>query len=365
MSNELDTKLITETDIKEAVDLSLPKANVILDSQILTALMTCARFADFRFNHNLLSIRGKSSSLECGSIVHKFLEEYYKHIIKGIDKQSSAGFAYSAAQLYIQGCQGCKDFVPTHADGIGLQGEYIIREDSQHECGKYCILKPPCGHQPNEYEGVINTPPDSGENQWGQKVIGWKYVLDTCEQYVDYYRNDFWVPLETEVVKSKIIYEDDEIRILWKAKLDLVFDTNQGIFPTDHKTMKQNRQSVLRNNQFMGQCIIQNTQSMIINKIGFQTTLKPKEKFIREMKSYSSDLLLEQMNTVIPYYAKQMVMWAQTGYWPPNLTSCDGKYGKCAFNEVCDATLDMREEVIKKNFIVGPEWNPTNPDDEE
>lgn len=326
---------IPETSINEIIDITPSKKNVIMDSQILTSLMNCGRLSDFRFNHNFLSINGKSNSLECGSITHMFMEYYYKSIIKGVGREEAKGFAFAAAEMYIQSCIGCRDFVSTPE-----------------------IKKPPCGHKPREFPGVRNTPKDSE----GYKT-GWQWVLDTCEQYCIHYRNDHWVPLETEVVKSVVLYEDDEIRILWKAKLDLVADTNQGIYPVDHKTMKQRRDTCSMNNQFMGQCLIMNTRNVFINKIGFQTTLKPEDKFTRPPMSYSAARLFEWQSETLPYYAKLLLMYSETGHFPPNFTSCEGKYGNCQFLSVCESDPGMREEEIKRLFVVGPEWNPTNEDD--
>lgn len=331
-----DERTLNETNLQEIVEIpQYGKKNVILDSQILTTLMACPRLSDFRFNHNFVSLAGKSNSIECGSIVHTFLEYYYGSIIKGLDKEKAQGFGMAAAMMYIKGCRDCTDFIPSKE-----------------------LPKPSCGHKPNSFPGVKNTPKDSE----GYKT-GWQWVLDSCEVYCVYYRNDHWVPLEVEVVKAEILYEDDEVRIMWKAKLDLVADTNQGIYPVDHKTMKQRRNSVSLNNQFIGQCLVSKTRNVFINKFGFQTTLKPDERFIRAPISYSAARLFEWQSEILPYYAKLLLMYAETGYFPPNYTQCEGKYGNCAFLEVCSSDPGMREEEIKRLFVVGPEWNPTNEDD--
>ena len=339
-----DEKSLNEIPIDTVVEQILGgKKNVIMDSQILSTLMACGRLTDFRFNHNFMSLGGKSNSLECGSIVHTFTEYYYKNIIAGLKRDQAFGYGIAAAEMYIKGCKICTDYVPTAQ-----------------------FPKPPCGHKVNEFTGVRNTPrePDK-QNPQEKYKIGWQWVLETCDQYHRHYRNDHWVPLEVEVVKGKVLYEDDEIRILWKAKLDWVADTNQGIFPIDHKTMKQNRDTNSMNNQFMGQCRIQDTQQVIINKIGFQTTLKPEEKFIRKPIGYSTARLLEWQGETLPYYAKLLVMYAETGHWPPNFTHCEGKYGNCAFYEpVCTHNPDQREQQIKMHFYVGPTWDVVNDTDE-
>lgn len=333
MNNE-DTRTLSETDIDSVVEKIMGgKTNIILDSQILSSLMSCGRLTDFRFNHNLISIEGKSNSLECGSITHTFLEYFYKALIAGVDREKSKQLGFTAAETYIRGCPTCTEFISTPE-----------------------LPKPICGHKINDFPGVRNTPRDSE----GFKT-GWQYVLDTCDQYCIFYRNDHWVPLEVEVVKGEVLYEDDDVRILWKAKLDLVADTNQGIYPVDHKTMKQRRDTNSMNNQFMGQCIIMKTRNVFINKVGFQTSLKPEEKFTRPPVSYSAPRLFEWQSETLPFYAKMLLMYAEVGHWPPNFSSCENKYGNCAFYEnICSADPSMREENLKLHFKVGPDWNPTN-----
>jgi len=339
-----DERTLNEIPLEEIVQVpQYGKKNVIMDSQILSTLMGCPRLADFRFNHNFVSIAGKSNSLECGSIVHTFMEFYYRAIINRINKKEAFGYGMTAAELYIKGCKGCAQFVPTPD-----------------------FPKPPCGHKPFEFPGVTQTPREPDMTNPREKYkTGWQWVLDTIDQYNNtVLRNDHWVPLEVEVVKGEILYEDDEVRVLWKAKLDLVADTNQGIYPVDHKTMKQNRNTISLNNQFTGQCILMKTRGVYINKIGFQKTLKPEEKFIRTIVSYSAPRLLEWQSEILPFYAKLLLMYAEAGHFPPNYDHCEGKYGNCAFLNVCDANPDMREEEIKKRFIIGPEWNPTNDEPE-
>ena len=166
-----------------------PKKNIVLDATVLSAMMSCARLLDFRYNLRFLPLKGKSNSLEVGTLVHKVLEVYYREIIKGFSKQQALSAAFAAGHMYITGCPHCAD--PAND-------------------------KPACGHQPLEYPGMQNTP----EENDGQKRIGWKWALATCEQYFDHYKNDSWVSLATETVRGEVLYEDDEIRILWKAKFD-------------------------------------------------------------------------------------------------------------------------------------------------
>lgn len=276
--------------------------NIVLDATMLSTIMSCPRLANFRFNQHLVGIKGKSGSLEMGSIVHTVLEYHYKAFIAGATRAQAVELGMKAGRAYA-----------------------------------------------GDSTKVSNT-----------KVEDIELVFTTMEQYFDYYKNDFWIPLEVEKVKGKIVYEDDEISIAWKAKLDVLVDTNQGIFPVDHKTMKQRRDTLSLNNQFMGQCIVTETNQVIINKIGFQTTLKANEKFTRPVISYNMDRLMEWQSEILPYYAKLMLMYQEAGYYPPNYTHCENKYGFCNFKDVCEAPPNLRSDELRSNFIVGEPWDPSN-----
>ena len=281
------------------MEVMIQKKNIILDATVLSTLMSCARLTDFRYNHNFVAIAGKSTSLEMGSTVHFILEHYYKSLIEG---------------------KGRGDAV---AIGMNKGREFS------------CEVK--------------NMRPEDAD-----------LLFKTMEEYFDYYRNDFWIPLEVEVVKSEDIYEDDEIRIKWKAKIDAMVDTNQGIYSVDHKTMKQRRDTMSLNNQFMGQCCILGTRKVIINKIGFQTTLKSSEKFTRPSVDYSLERLNEWKDEILPYYAKFMLLYSESGYWPANFTHCENKFGQCAFIDVCEAPPRLREDELRRLFVVGTPWDPQN-----
>lgn len=312
--------------------------NIVLDATLLTNIMKCGRYTELKHDKCFQPISGKSNSLEVGSIIHKFMEVYYRSQMKGISKSQAFGFGISAAELYIQGCKECTGFNRPEAGPDGI-----------------IITKPTCGHQPDEYPGLQNTPPESEGY-----AIGWKYALDTCDQYHKFYQSDFWVTVDVECVRSKILYEDDEIRILWKSKLDWIVDTNQGIYPADHKTMKQNSDTLSLNNQFMGQCRMLDTRNVFINKIGLQKTLKSEDKFKRVSISYSAARLMEWQSYILPYWAKQLAAYNEQGHFPPNFNSCKGQYGKCEFCKVCESDPDMREGELRNNFYVGQPWNPQN-----
>ena len=334
-------------------DTLIKKKNVIMDATVMNTVLACGRLADFKFNHHFESNNGKSNSLEVGTLVHKVLEVYNKHLLKGFKRDDAIAQGLIAGELYANGCKYCADFT---SEPCGCN---TPPDENCGSCKGTGYTKTKCGHQPQEYPGVKNTPEQSESYH-----VGWKYALETCVQYFEHYRNDPWIILESEVVKSDILYEDDEIRVLWKAKLDAVYDTNQGIYSCDYKTQKQTRKKLRLNNQFIGQCMIMKKRNIIIDNIGFQKSLKAEEKFKREMLSYSADLLLEWQSETMPHAAYKLLEWQENNYWPPNYTHCENKFGNCQFVGVCEADRNMREEEIKLHFHRGPEWNPTNDNEE-
>jgi hypothetical protein len=308
--------------------------NVAMDATILSSLMSCGCVTDYKYNQNLTPKGGKSNSLEVGSIVHTFFEYYYQGKIDKRSKSDCIDLGMAAAKLYIKGCDVCQAF-PIDQTG-----------------------HPPCGHKNADFIGVVNTPQKS-EKRGKQDLIGWEWALDTCIQYLAHYVNDSFTVLASEHTKSDLIYEAEDIRILWKAKFDLIIDSGQ-IIPVDHKTMKQRRDSLSLNNQFMGQCVLMKSRNMIVDKIGFQTSLKPSEKFERAMMSYSKSRLDEWQNEIVPYWARVLVSYSQNGIWPRNFTHCENKYGFCEFKEVCSSDKNMRNEVIALNFVKRRAWDVTN-----
>ncbi len=333
------------------IDVFVPKKkpSVILDATLLSSLMSCARYHDIRFNARMVPVGGKSNSLETGSMMHKILEVYYKQKIAGFPVSTAEGNAFAAGMLYTTGCPHCASALEYPKDEQGNE------------------LELPCKHEPGEYPGLQNTPEDNEPHREGQGArIGWRYVLQTVEQYFGLYnKRDSFIPLTVEEVVKETIYEDDDIRIGWKAKLDLKIDTNQiGIISMDHKTMKQRRQQTKLSNQFLGHCVLLKSRNVMKNNIGFQVSLKPEEKFTRELISYSADHIEEWRTEIVPYYAWKYLQFKETEYWPPDYTHCDNIYGSCAYKQICESDRGMREAVLRAEYIKAPVWDPRNKDDE-
>lgn len=301
------------------------KQHIILDATLLSTLMSCARLADFRFNKNLVLKEGKSNSLEAGSLVHIILEHFNKSLIAGKSRSDSIECGYNAGKEFLVGHYQENNSFMRASDEFASQ-KFIEQEESD----KY--------------------------------NLGWKFIFATMNEYFDYWRNDSFSIIEAEVVKVKDIYEDDEMKIGWKSKLDTIIDMNTGMMPVDHKTMKQRRDTNSNNIQFMGQCFITGSRAIMINKIGFQTSLKPFEKFERSIINYTKDRLDEFANEIVPHYARMLLAYNEAENFPPNFTHCENKFGSCEFykHDVCNSDRRMREETLAIYFKEGKKWDPTN-----
>jgi hypothetical protein len=295
------------------MEVMIKKDNVILDATVLTSLMACERYVDFRFNKNLVPASGAGNPIEAGLVVHKILEEYAKAIIDGKVRQTAIDIGMQAGQE------------------LAASQENIPQDNIKDERGKL-------------------------------KIVGYTWIMETMHQYFKFWSSDSWTPISSEEVKRTLVYEDDDIRVLWVSKLDRMVDTyKQGVMPLDHKTMKQNRDPILLNNQFMGQCISAKGVRMCVDKIGFQTSLKPEDKFLRQIMGYTREQLGEQIQT-IAYYAKYLVDLNKHGYYPPRYIYCD-KYNGCIFRRVCESVPSDRERMLRLNFVVADEWNPASGED--
>lgn len=297
-----------------------------MDSQLLTALQTCPRYANYRFNELLIPKEGKSNAIECGSLVHTFLEFFYKAQISGASRSDAIDTGYAAFNEYL---------LPYQEDN-----KYVLDKD---------------------HVGVQNVPHGDDITIGKSKRIGTSWLLATIEQYLDFYSSDNFTPLNVEYVKGAEIYADDEMRITWKAKFDLIADFNDGIMSTDHKCSSRNDETSDMNNQFMGQCVLTNTRRMMVNKIGFQSSLPPSEKFIRVIMNYSSDRLHEWRTEIVPHYARMLIAYNEAENFPPQFTSCKGGYGWCYYKKnICDSDRNVREANKAIWFQKGKVWDISN-----
>jgi hypothetical protein len=187
-------------------------------------------------------------------------------------------------------------------------------------------------------------------------------VVDVMEEYYDYWRiadqNLRIVAVEQPFLYT--LYEDDDVRINIACKIDLIFsDEKYTNKPMDHKSVDRDSEVLRMSNQFKNYCVATGSYFLDVNRIGFQKTLKPHEKFKRVPLSYDS-LILEawKENTIkVLFYYLQC---AAENNWPLNETSCDKYHRRCEYYDVCDASgRPAKEYKLATDYITVEPWDVT------
>lgn len=280
-----------------------------VDSSILNTIQNCARKTQYSHIYNLQPFE-KDESLEKGDLMHKMLEPYYGMKLDGGPNLESPLWQ----ELMSEGVQPQGDPVL-----VGIQA------------GIY-------------FASQMAIPSEVSEE-----------VIDQFKAYTEHYKYDDWHPIAVEEVGSKIIYEDEDVRIVYSFKIDLVAEKGHLILPFDHKTGSRRHEPTSLSNQFIGYCYALGTGNILVNKIGFQKSLKPAERFQRFILPVTKDRIDEWVQNSI-YWTLQFDKFTQDGYFPMNLTSCD-KYSGCIFQKVCGTDPDSRDWKLERDFKVVEQWD--------
>lgn len=267
--------------------------NIIIDSQFLDGVQFCEQKYTYTFVNHLQTVR-KSKKMEMGSLLHDFLEVYYKNLNeKGHDESLKLSLA--------------------------------------------------------EYDNFVQNFELTG--------MDCEIVKNTFEENVDFWKQQPLTVKSVEVPLTKLLYEDDELRIAYVSKMDLVVDgVNFDNMPIDHKSehMKSNPNPM--NNQFIGYAWASESNRILINKIGFQKTLKPIDKY-RRIPLYYTDSQIEEWKEQTVFWVKKMLELIDGRRPEMNRTSCD-KWGGCTYLDVCKLSPDNRQDFLNNSFKVGEEWSP-------
>lgn len=180
-------------------------------------------------------------------------------------------------------------------------------------------------------------------------------VLKTYDEYAKYYANEAWQIIAVEQPFARVIYEDESLKIIYTGIIDLA--TNISV--VDTKTSERRGEPTGLSNQFMGYAWAFNVNNVVINKVGFQKTLPPEEKFERYTKSYPAEILEEWKQNTIREAKKLYLDLLEVKFMEgkKNFTSCD-KYGGCIFSQICGTIPEARDFVIQQKYKIGEAWEP-------
>lgn len=270
---------------------------ILFDSQILTAVQTCGHKANLSFIKRL-RLRGNETpeAIEKGDLSHKMFEKYYT--------------LHKFAVPYEEAVK----------ETIAFGREYYPTLDL-----------------------------DAAQAEW---------IIETFQQYVEYYRFDGLQVLDVERPFIFKVYEDEELVIYYAGKIDLVAKLPiVGVIPIDHKNRGRKNDEINLNNQMIGYSIAVNSSIVYVNEVGLQTSKKPEDKFRRQVLSYTQGMKeLWLQNTI--YWGKQLDFYLQTDTWPLQINPYVCK--SCVFLPICQSdSLEMREHKMKTMFYENEKWDVT------
>lgn len=187
--------------------------------------------------------------------------------------------------------------------------------------------------------------------------------VDVMEEYYDYWRladQSFTI----SAVEQPFMFElftNDEVRIFLAGKIDLITSDNRyENEPMDHKTYDRTYEVGRMNNQFKCYAVATKSNYLTVNKIGFQKTLKPHEKFVRTRLTFDHMILDEWKQNVTNVLLNNYLSCVADDKWPMNETSCEKFNRRCEFYEICDASgLPAKNWKINSDYIVLEPWDVT------
>lgn len=279
------------------------KKIVKVDSQILDSFSKCERLFQISHIQNLRKI-DSVFNIERGSLCHDILQTYYREFRTSRNKISSQikGLEYGRAKI-------------THYDNIDI---------------------------PRGIE-----------------------ILDTMREYFNFYMNERWIPIDVEQIHKKVIYEDDEIIVLYVGKIDVSVGGESAdipLMPVDHKTYDRWFEPLATENQFTGYATLLSVNWITVNKIGFQKSYTSDKKFRRIKLQYNEAKKEEWIHNTAAL-VKDLVFSMENDRYPMRRTQC-GLYGGCKALPICNIDPRARAGIIEKMYKVTEPWDPEKVEDE-
>ena len=277
------------------------KLNLVLDATMLDTYQSCPCKFNYRFNHNKVTIT-KAKPLDRGTLVHNGLEYYFKAL------QSGSNW------------------------------------DNAKEAMKHAVLA--TSHESDLSAEDVNR--------------SYEVLEETCNRWK--YRDLEFEILAVEQSFSYVLHEDENFRLILMGKIDLLvnYHFNGQTYerlPIDHKTYERDFPVKRLTNQFCNYAYACGSNYLFVNRIGFQTSIKPeiKHKFIP--LSYDPVFLSQWRDNTVRI-AKLFLDSTVNEDWPMNLTSCD-KYNRlCEYHGVCDSSgIEAKMWRLNSDYNTAEPWD--------
>lgn len=285
--------------------------NIKVDSQIFSGFMKCGEYYNLHYNRHLVPLSPPSASILKGTLAHFGFHAFNAARIEGKNWSDSSLAGLTSAKK----------------NAIKLEGL-----DTEDALQVYNTL--------NEF---------------------WEYR----KQY-----EGSEIPLAAERTFCVLIYEDAKIRIriYLTGRIDYIFKliSSPSIIPLDYKTESESWFYSTLNNQFKFYALATKSNIVIVQRVGFQKTKKPEEKYKIESLNYDPEVLKEFVEGEIRDTCLDLLTALSENKFRKNYTACIQGHFACMFSDrynnggICSVSPKIREEKIEKYFRVGQEWSPEN-----
>jgi hypothetical protein len=183
-------------------------------------------------------------------------------------------------------------------------------------------------------------------------------IIKLFLEYIAYQQDQNWEIEESEVPFAKVLWEDEkfDLRIVIQGKADLLVSAQSVPIIVDHKKISQNRQPFPRDNQIMAYCWAFNRQDFIINQLGTQKTLPPKDKFRRHYFNILGYQIDEWIEETI-YNAFEAVKYYDNNHWPARFKACHEQGRACQYYQVCSTEKSNWNYKLETEFRVQEDYD--------
>src|ERR1044071_1803398 len=212
------------------------------DATILNTFQSCARKTKYSFVENL-RLPEKEEALERGDLIHKMMEVYYSLQLKHFDFDTEVW----------------KEIIAS-----GIQAPISLPERKHQTIVDFSVT----------VGRYFSTKMDLPTEEIEESIYQFR-------EYAKYYEHDSWCPLAVEEVVLNILFENDDHKFIYNFKVDLVAEKGNVISPFDHKPSKRRQEQTSLSTQFIGYCYGLGMNNIVVNKIGFQKSLTPQQRFKR------------------------------------------------------------------------------------
>lgn len=183
-----------------------------------------------------------------------------------------------------------------------------------------------------------------------------KCFIESCEVFRN--RDEQMEILAVEQPFHYLLFNDDTMNLYMIGKIDLlVNEPGYSKLPYDHKSYERSSPLDRKAMQFSNYAYACQSNYLMVNRVGLQTSIKPIEKHKRVPLSYDP-LFLEQWKQNTVAIAYRYLECHVSKQWPMNTTSCNKFNRMCEYDEVCNSSgIEAKTYKLEANFNTAEQWD--------